>query len=215
VKAERRKRRCAGLDRRLGRYSAKTINFKRICDGQGFSARECAFTFAALATPSSADIRPVMRPHPRMSVNGATSREWPLPTHCRHSTRRVLRFASGWRAPFRGQSEPALNPEERTRYGAALRPLCAAPARSAASDNSTSENAMPLRRVCSGFALTPCRCRCRTTRPSRDRARSRIRLVRADVHHRDCLGTAQRRGARRAGPPPRDGYRWPNLASSA
>src|SRR5580704_1259956 len=29
------------------------------------------------------------------------------------------------------------------------------------------------------------------------------------------ISRLQRRGARRAGPPPRDGYRWPNLASSA
>jgi hypothetical protein len=89
--------------------------------------------------PSAAAERPLriswaVRSRSNDRAESALPRRWfirpegPESTHCRHSTRRVLRFASGWLAPFHGQSEPVLNPEERTRYGAALRPLCAAPA---------------------------------------------------------------------------------------
>jgi hypothetical protein len=89
----------------------------------------------------------------RMSAFGATCRpsgpgEGPESTHCRHSARLVLRLASGWLAPFHGQSEPALNPEERTRYGAALRPLCAASPAISCAHSSGAEARRPISRPC-------------------------------------------------------------------
>ena len=48
-------------------------------------------------------------------------------THGRHLTGRVLRFASGWFGSFAHNVSQPLNPEERTRYGTAPRPLSISP----------------------------------------------------------------------------------------
>jgi hypothetical protein len=78
------------------------------CDGQGISATECEFTFAALplhrssgssATQRRDAIGPGHVASPRMRVNGATRREWPFSIQlgqCRH---RPARSAMGHQCP--------------------------------------------------------------------------------------------------------------------